>query len=232
MFPKLIILAAGKATRLLPLTKGTPQCLLKVGEKTILQRQLELAEHAGLESPVVITGYLSKQVEQFCEEKNVKTLFNPFYNVSGMAMTLWIAREELKNGFLLIYSDILFESSILEKIARSEEDFVLAVKKNGLRNESESAYEESGIIKSMGKEDGHKGNCEFIGVMKCSARGSEKLLQSIKNESKNTLHLSLIHVLNKLIEKGEKITALDIQNSEFIDIDFIKDLDKAAKLFK
>jgi len=68
--------------------------------------------------------------------------------------------------------------------------------------------------------------------MKCSARGSEKLLQSIKNESKNTLHLSLIHVLNKLIEKGEKITALDIQNSEFIDIDFIKDLDKAAKLFK
>jgi len=152
MFPKLIILAAGKATRLLPLTKGTPQCLLKVGEKTILQRQLELAEHAGLESPVVITGYLSKQVEQFCEEKNVKTLFNPFYNVSGMAMTLWIAREELKNGFLLIYSDILFESSILEKIARSEEDFVLAVKKMDYAMNLKALMRRAESLKAWGKK--------------------------------------------------------------------------------
>jgi len=46
---KAIILAAGRATRLLPLTKENPQCLLKIGTKTILEKQIDYIKKAGIE---------------------------------------------------------------------------------------------------------------------------------------------------------------------------------------
>ena len=112
---KAIILAAGKATRLLPLTKDTPQCMLKVGKKTILERQIELIKKSGIDDITVITGYLSEKVEKFCKKLGIKTLFNPFYEVSGMAMTLWAAKDELKDGFIFLYSDVLFDLKIILK---------------------------------------------------------------------------------------------------------------------
>ena len=65
---KAIILAAGKATRLLPLTKDTPQCMLKIGKKTILERQIELIKSSGIDDITVITGHLSEKVENLCKK--------------------------------------------------------------------------------------------------------------------------------------------------------------------
>ena len=100
---KTIILAAGKATRLLPLTKDIPQCLLEVNNKTILERQVGTLKKAGIDDIIVITGYLSDKIEKLEKELGIKTFFNPFYDVSGMALTLWVAKRELENGFIFLY---------------------------------------------------------------------------------------------------------------------------------
>ena len=150
---KAIILAAGKATRLLPLTKETPQCLLKIGTKTILEKQIDLIKGAGIKDVLVVTGHLSEQVEKFCKIRKIKTLFNPFYNISNIALTLWIVKESLQSAFILLYSDILFDSIILKELLKSEEDMCLAIKKNGVRAEAEKVIELNGLIQHMRKND-------------------------------------------------------------------------------
>ncbi|TKJ17338.1 hypothetical protein CEE44_02275 [Candidatus Woesearchaeota archaeon B3_Woes] len=229
---KAIILAAGKSTRLLPLTKDIPQCLLKVYNKTILEEQIESLKSSGINDIVVIIGYLSEKVEEFCKKKGIKTLFNPFFEVSGMAMSLWVAKEELKKGFIFLYSDVLFDAKIIQDLLTDKTDICLAIKKNGLREEAEKVIEKQGIIKRITKSKLDKENGEFIGIAKFSPNGTTKLIKELNNLAKKDLNISFISALDNLINKGEEINACDIKDAKFIDIDFPEDLEKAKKLFE
>lgn len=229
---KAIILAAGKATRLLPLTKDTPQCMLKVGNKTILEIQLENLKKAGIKDVIVITGYLSEKVEKFCKDLGVKTLFNPFYEVSGMALTLWTAKEELKKEFIFFYSDVLFDSKIIQGLLKNKSEICLVIKKEGLREEAEKVIEKEGLIKRISKAKIEEENGEFIGIVKFSNVGVKKLSKELNNIAKINLNASFIDVINGLIKKGVIITAYDIKNVQFVDIDFPEDIEKAKKIFQ
>lgn len=228
---KAIILAAGKATRLLPLTKEVPQSMLKIGEKTILEIQIGGLGKAGIEDIVVIAGYLSRKLEKFCGTLGIKTLFNPFYDVSGMAGNLWAAKEEMKGGFLFLYSDVLFDLEIIKGLLKNKDDICLAIKKDGLREEAEKVNEENGTVKSIGKDRMDSSSGEFIGIAKFSKTGAEKITKELKNILRIDLNASFINVISSLIKKGEIVTVDDIKNARFIDIDFPEDLKKAKELF-
>ena len=230
---KVIILATRKATRLLPLTKDTPQCLLKVGDKTILERQVENLKKLGLEDITVITGHLSKEIEKCKEELKIKTLFNPFYEVSWMALALWLVQKELKEGFIFLYSDVLFDPNIIQNLLKSEEDICLSIKKKRIvvREEAEKVVVKEGIVTNISKNRTDEENGEFIGIAKFSSAGADKLIAELNQTAKTNLNASLIEVIDNLIKKGETVTARDIDDASFVDIDFPKDLEKAKELF-
>ena len=230
---KVIILATRKATRLLHLTKYTPQCLLKVGSKTILERQVENLKKLGIEDIIVITGHLSKEIEKCKEELGIKTLFNPFYEVSGMALALWLVQKELKESFIFLYSDVLFDPKIITYLLESEWDICLSIKKKRIvvREEAEKVVVKDGIITNISKVRTVEENGEFIGIAKFSSIGADKLITELNQTAKTNLNASLIEVIDSLIKNGETITARDIEGASFVDIDFPEDLKKAEELF-
>lgn len=59
---KAVILAAGIASRLRPLTDTTPKCLLKVGERCLLQRAFDALLQNGFREFVIVTGYRQQQI--------------------------------------------------------------------------------------------------------------------------------------------------------------------------
>ena len=64
---KSIVLAAGYATRLYPLTENFPKPLLKVGEKSILDRLLEDLDKTDITEFVVVSNH--KFIEHFKQWK-------------------------------------------------------------------------------------------------------------------------------------------------------------------
>lgn len=64
---KAVILAAGIASRLRPLTDTTPKCLLKVGERCLLQRAFDALLQNGFREFVIVTGYRQQQIVNFLE---------------------------------------------------------------------------------------------------------------------------------------------------------------------
>jgi len=228
---KAIILAAGKSTRLLPLTKETPLCMLKVNGRTILERQIYNLKASGIKEITVITGYFSEKLGPFCEQIGVQSIFNPFYAVSGMASTLWMAKEKLKDGFLFLYSDILFDQKIIDGLLQNKGDICLAVKKNELREEAEKIIEEGGIIERLSKTVSDEENGEFVGLAKFSGQGAAKLMNELDRTLRIDLTPTFIDVINGLIRKGEKVDAYDIKEARFIDIDFPEDLKRAEIYF-
>ncbi|MBN1157012.1 phosphocholine cytidylyltransferase family protein [Candidatus Woesearchaeota archaeon] len=227
---KAIILAAGRSTRLLPLTKNVPQCLLEISGKKILKLQKEALNAAGIGEIYVVSGHLANQVEEECKKEGITCLLNPFYEVSGIAMTLWVVRDYLKDGFILLYSDILFDRKIISLLLENKSDICLAIKKDVIRDEAEKVFEQDEIIKDVDKGKIKRDNGEFIGIAKFSHKGAEKLIGELNDEAKKDIQVSFINVIRQMIRKGEKITALDIGRSFFIDIDFPEDLEKAKKI--
>ncbi len=60
------ILAAGVGSRLDPLTRDRPKCLVKVGGRPILQHQLDALRAAGIERVIIVVGYQEAAVRNWC----------------------------------------------------------------------------------------------------------------------------------------------------------------------
>ena len=56
---KAVILAAGVSRRLYPLTYDIPKCLIKVGEKPIINHQLDSLKNSGIDEIIIVVGYHS-----------------------------------------------------------------------------------------------------------------------------------------------------------------------------
>ncbi len=116
---KAIILSAGQGSRLLPLTAKRPKCLLPINGRTLLEWQIDTLLKAGFEDIVVVVGFCAEQVEKLVAQnypKQVRTLYNPFYQVADNMGTCWLARGEMDRDFVLINGDTLFEQEVVETL--------------------------------------------------------------------------------------------------------------------
>ena len=126
---KIIILAAGKGERLMPLTKNTPKPLLDMGNgATLLEEQIASFQESGVVDEIVLViGYLADQVEAKLQlhQANgvrVRTIYNPFYEISNNLMSLWFARHEMDEDFLVSNGDNLFAPEVFATLVEHTED--------------------------------------------------------------------------------------------------------------
>jgi choline kinase len=119
---KAIIVSAGQGQRLLPLTADRPKCLLTVrGDLSMLEVQLYALAKCGVTDVSIMVGFRSDQVDQRLAKRpipglTVRTCYNPFYAVSDNLATVWLARTEMTEDFILLNGDTLFEVNLLEQV--------------------------------------------------------------------------------------------------------------------
>ena len=126
-----VILAAGMAKRLRPLTDTKPKCLLKVGNRTLLERTVRAMQQAGITEFVVVTGYRGDQIRSFLEnlepldnleKPTFHFLHNADYEHNNNIYSLWMAGEVVRGkDFLLMDSDILCDPAAVMRIAQTNE---------------------------------------------------------------------------------------------------------------
>ena len=96
---KILILAAGTGSRLLPLTRNTPKSLIDLGNgMTLLETQLEAIRPTGVAKVVIVTGYRSEQIEakiRHHEGFDFQIVYNPFFDVSNNLVSAWMAMPYL-----------------------------------------------------------------------------------------------------------------------------------------
>ena len=71
-----VILAAGMAKRLRPLTDNTPKCLLDVNGRSLLERSMDALKGAGIQEFVIVTGYLNHMIENFVKSHYGDSIFH------------------------------------------------------------------------------------------------------------------------------------------------------------
>lgn len=103
-----VILAAGKGTRMRPLTQTTPKPLVQVAGKTLLDHIVE-ALPSSIDELIIVTGYLEEQIQEHCGEEfhGRKVTYVHQDEQKGTAHALWLCKDLLKGRFLFMFADDL-----------------------------------------------------------------------------------------------------------------------------
>ena len=118
-----IIAAAGFEKQLLPLIEDKPKCLLDIKGKTILERQVSALNACEIKNIALVRGYRKEAIAL----PNIRYYDNDRYEDTGDLWSLFCAEHEMKGRCVLLYGDIIFDTSILEKLLKSPADIALVV---------------------------------------------------------------------------------------------------------
>jgi len=198
----IIIPAAGEDPSLSSILNGKPKSMLEIAGKTLLDWQISALNSNNLTNITVITGYKSRKMKA----EGITFQENKDYKRGSELHSLMEARKKMTNGFIMLYSDILFEENIMSKILACQEDIVLIVdntmqyhapeankiqdfvisKNKHLPTRRKISFAYENIISKIGsKLNPETATHEFIGLAKFTKTGAEQLLQTYEDCVKN-----------------------------------------------
>lgn len=111
-----VFIAAGFGSRLVPITLNTPKPLVRVNGIRMIDTLLDAVVTAGIEEIVIVRGYLGEQFDQLLYKyPNIKFIENPLYNEANNISSALLARDLLKNAYVLEADLFLSNPNLITK---------------------------------------------------------------------------------------------------------------------
>jgi choline kinase len=228
-----LILAAGQGRRLWPYTSERPKCLLSLGTQTILEHQLERLARAGVDRVTVIAGFGLEAVRRkvSCAPQGlvVRVLYNPFYAAADNLISLWAARSEMDDDFLLLNGDNAFHPHILRLL--QERDGVpcqlLVQRKADYTEDDMKVHVHGSRLRRVGKGlPLEQVDAASIGIMRFTGPGATQLRRVLEEavQSEGALRTYYLDCLQRLADAGVPLDCVDVGQLPWADIDTPADL--------
>lgn len=114
---KAIIMAAGKGTRLKPITDEIPKPLIDVNGTSMIEGIIDILQKNKIFEIYVIVGYKKEKFEFLKEKyKNLKIIYNPYYDTCNNISSLYVAKEILNDNCIILDADqIIYNPNILSR---------------------------------------------------------------------------------------------------------------------
>ncbi len=233
-----VILAAGMAKRLRPLTDTKPKCLLEVGDKTLLQRTVDAMVSAGVQEFLVVTGYREEMIRDFLTNHypsyTIRFIDNADYEHNNNIFSLWLAMEKLHGEeVLLMDSDIFCDSEAVRRVAR-QECSALAMQQHELgEEEMKIVVDEAGSIVEISKicrpEDAIG---ESVGIEKMTADYTEALYKELKGMilDEGLIDIFYERAFERLIPQGHTFWIEDTTDLFSTELDTVEAFHSAKEL--
>ncbi|MHC3437889.1 UTP--glucose-1-phosphate uridylyltransferase AglF [Natrialbaceae archaeon A-gly3] len=119
-----VVLAAGKGTRLRPLTDDKPKGMVEVDGKPILTHCFEQVVELGAEELLVVVGYEKEQIiEHYGDDfQGVPITYTHQREQKGLAHALLTVEEHIDDDFMLILGDNIFSANLSDVVNRQREE--------------------------------------------------------------------------------------------------------------
>ena len=235
---KAIILSAGHGSRLGHLVYEKPKCLIDFNGRTLLDRQLDTLEANGVHEAVVVTGYHDDLVNEAIARRsggpNVRTIYNPFYQVADNTGTLYMAREELAGDCLVWNGDTLVSNALMRRVVDKDRPGICVTidRKDAYDDDDMKVVEEAGRLTAIGKRlDLGTVNAESIGLLAFRAGGAERFREAIEGALRTAEGTTIwyLRVIHQIAQQAE-VWTFDIHGEEWGEVDFPPDVDAAREL--
>lgn len=244
------MLAAGQGARMRPLTDKQPKCLIQVGGKALLDRQISVSRSVGIRDIAVVRGYLKDSINF----PDITYFENQAYATTNMVATLWCAESIFDNGFIASYGDIIYEPFVLERLLASDHAVSVVIDqkwkmywerrfKNVLDDAETLQVDRAGRITSIGQKPDSIDQIDgqYIGLTMFKGEGVDILrtvyvdAQQEADQGLNPLRgqrspgmLYMTDILQGIIDTGFPIHQVVVDRG-WLEIDSLKDLEVANR---
>jgi choline kinase len=229
-----IILAAGVARRLAPLTDKTHKALLPVGGRPVLERMLAALADSGIRETTIVVGHCADQVRALAGRRvarmAIRYIENPAYT-KGSVLSLYAAREQLREPALVMDADVLFPRELLRRLLAVPAPSALLIDRDFAdTGEEVKLYTRRDRVIALGKKivpEAWETVGEGVGFFKCGAAAGPEFVAAMEhviasgdglNEYEDALHILLQRV---------HVGWVDVTGLPWTEIDFAEDLRRA-----
>lgn len=230
---EVLIIAAGAGSRLK--NRFSPKPLIPIFGLCLIERIILRAKLAGITRFKIVVGYKGDRIVEKIGagdryDVHVKYIFNSEWE-KGNGVSVYKAKGFLKENFILLMSDHLFDDSILRdlmKIENEKDGCILCVdrKLNGDHfniDDITKVWVENEKVRGIGKEL-DQFNALDTGIFLCSSVIFDALEESI-SQGKYSLSAA-----NQILSNRGKLKTFDIGGKFWIDVDDNEALKKAKKI--
>jgi choline kinase len=219
------------------LTLDAPKCLTEVGGIPILERLVSDLRAQGIKRLVVVIGYLGDQIQQFLQQHagdmRVDYVVNPDYRTTNNIYSLWLARQQIWEPFLLVESDLVFKPGMLVDMLQPDK---IAVSKllpwmNGTTVELDSGRKVTSF--HLGRDIGDMPRYKTVNLYSLSLKSWSRVLERLSCYiSEERLGEYYEVVFAEMVADGTLFfDAVFFDAYRWYEIDTMADLRRAERLF-
>lgn len=243
---KVIVIAAGRGRRLMPTTADAPKCFAEVAGRRLIDWAVDAFAQNGLTDVCFIGGYQIDKVKVAYPRFTFRENTNWEHN--NILASLFCAEDQMQEGFICCYSDILFTADVIGRLAASKADMALGVDTAWLAryegrtdhppDDAEKVAAASNHVTRIHRQIAeHDAHGEYIGVAKFSSAGAARLRDHYHRirrefsgrpwrEAASFEKAYLILLFQEMIERGEHFVHVDTPGG-YIEVDTQQDFEYA-----
>jgi len=229
-----IILAAGVARRLAPLTDRTHKALLPVGGRPILSRMLSALEAVGIKKSVLVVGHCADQVRALAGARvgrmAVEYVPNPEY-AKGSVLSLYAARAHLREPALVMDADVLFPREFLRRLLAAPAPSALLLDRGfSDTGEEQKAYTRGDRVMALGKKivpDAFEAVGESVGFYKIGVEAGPVFVRQMEKVIAEGDSLNEYEDALNFLFAERHVSWVDVTGLPWTEIDYVEDLRRA-----
>lgn len=238
---RMVLLGAGRGSRLGHLTQDKPKALVEIGGRPIIARLLEVANAAGLPTPLLVTGYRAEAFDAY----DVETRHNPAWASTNMVSSLLCAQDILRSEETLVsYTDILYSSEDLMQLGQSDAPISVAYDPNWhdlwakrfsdpLSDAETFAINAAGHITEIGGKPERIDTIagQYTGLLKFKPEGWSRVARILEELNEQSIgQMDMTSLLRRCIhDHGISVTGVAM-SSPWFEIDSANDIEVAQIL--
>jgi len=172
-----VILAAGRGSRLGALTDERPKCLIDLGGTTPLDLCLDVLAAAPEVAEVrIVVGHAAERIAvrltERCDAIPVRCVPNPRWDTANNLVSTLLVADLAGHPFLIVNSDVVCDPRILRSALAADGDFLVVDPTRPPRDEAMKVRERAGRLEAIAKTlDPATAAGEYIGVARFSPQG-------------------------------------------------------------
>ncbi len=230
---KAIIPAAGEPLDIVKKeVSKDPTCLLEINDVRLIDRTINILNSLKIKNHTVVTGYQSKKFGKI----DTNIIHNKDFGKTSQMQSIDLALDYKDNSSLIIFSDVIFEKHLIERLITSDEDITFLI--NPINKIFFNSYSDKIIAKNSVKNNGRfltnpkinevlkigknlkqeEANFEYTGICYLSNKGIKIVKDTFRQLKRKNMKNDFGNLFNFIIDKKiSKISAVEI-NGGWIEV--------------
>lgn len=226
---KAIILAAGKGSRLYPITLNKPKGLLEIGDETILDRLIRQFKTAGIDDILLVVGYQKeKLIENF--GKTVRYSEYADFAKTNNLHTLWSVKDELKGDVIITFADLILHNDVIDELMKSQYEITMTVDTSQVLDGTMRVEVEGNNLLSIKSTTVENASGNFIGISKLNTDGCRRLVDEMAELINGNYDDYYTLAIDKMARREEVIGCCDINGKLWREIDTKDEYDEVEAM--